>query len=78
MSVRATAEVAVATTNRAVTAHGGAVLLRETMRVVGVADAVEGTVRLKQRARGLSEAEFVMAIAEDATAWTTRPVPVVS
>jgi len=64
MSVRATAEVAVATTNRAVTAHGGAVLLRETMRVVGVADAVEGTVRLKQRARGLSEAEFVMAIAE--------------
>ena len=47
MSVRATAEVAVATTNRAVTAHGGAVLLRETMRVVGVADAVEGTVRLK-------------------------------
>jgi Transposase DDE domain group 1 len=56
--------IRVATTNRAITAHGGAILLRETMRAVGLAPAVEAYVRLKHRCRGLSEAEFVTATAE--------------
>jgi hypothetical protein len=56
--------VRVGTTDRAVTAYGGAELLRETARAVGVADAVERCVSVKQRARGLSEAEFVVGVAE--------------
>jgi hypothetical protein len=40
------------------------VLLRETMRVVGVAEAVAKHVHLKQRGRGLSEAGFVAATSE--------------
>ena len=56
--------VRVATTSRAVTSYGGAELLRATARAVGVADAVEGSVGLKKRARGLSDTEFVLGIAE--------------
>jgi hypothetical protein len=56
--------VRVGTTSRAVTAYGGAVLLRETARVVGLVEALEASVSLKQRARGLSDAEFVVSIAE--------------
>jgi hypothetical protein len=56
--------VRVGITSRAVTAYGGAELLRATARTVGVADAVEGSVSLKRRARGLSDVEFVMGIAE--------------
>lgn len=64
MSVDGGQRVLVGTTSRALTAYGGAELLRETMRVVGVMRAVDDHVRLKQRARGLSEAEFVAAMAE--------------
>lgn len=56
--------VNVETTSRAVTAYGGAELLRETARAVGLVDAVESCLSLKQRARGLSEAEFVVGVAE--------------
>lgn len=56
--------VRVETTSRAVTAYGGAELLRATARAVGVAEAVEASVSLKKRARGLADAEFVMGIAE--------------
>ncbi|MGQ0803884.1 MAG: IS1380 family transposase [Actinomycetota bacterium] len=56
--------IRVATTSRAITAHGGAILLQETMGAVGLAPAVEAHVHLEQRARGLSEAEFVTAAAE--------------
>ena len=56
--------VRVGTTDRAITAYGGAELLRETIRSVGLADAVDTFVCVKQRQRGLSEAQFVAAIAE--------------
>lgn len=56
--------VRVGTTSRAVTAYGGAELLRATARAVGVGEAVEASVSLKKRARGLSDAEFVMGISE--------------
>ena len=56
--------VRVETTNRAVTAYGGAELLRETGRAVGLAKAVEAAVSVKRRSRGLSEAEFVASLAE--------------
>jgi Transposase DDE domain group 1 len=56
--------VRVGTTSRAVTAYGGAELLRATARAVGVADAVETSVSLKRRARGLSDSQFVSGIVE--------------
>ena len=55
---------AVGTTNRAITAYGGAVLLRETMRAVAVGDALDRCLHLKKRQRGLSDAQFVMGMAE--------------
>jgi hypothetical protein len=64
VSVDGRARVMVGTTSRALTAYGGAELLRETMRVVGVMAAVDDHVHLKHRARGLSEAEFVGAMGE--------------
>jgi hypothetical protein len=64
VSVDGRAGVMVGTTSRALTAYGGAELLRETMRVVGLMPAVDNHVRLKHRARGLSEGEFVAASAE--------------
>lgn len=56
--------VRVETTDRALTAYGGAELLRETARAVGVFDEIDACVSVKQRARGLSEAEFVLGVAE--------------
>jgi hypothetical protein len=56
--------VRVETTSRAITAYGGAELLRETARAVRVGEALEATVSLKQRSRGLSEAQFVLGVAE--------------
>ncbi len=64
MSVDGRARVVVGTTSRALTAYGGTELLRETMRVVGVTEAVDAHLHLKHRTRGLSEAEFVAATAE--------------
>jgi hypothetical protein len=56
--------VRVETSSRAVTAYGGGELLRATARAVGVAEAVGSSVSLKERARGLSDGEFVLGIAE--------------
>lgn len=56
--------VTVSTTTREITAHGGAVLLRETMRAVGLSESIHAHLHLKERARGLSEAEFVTSMAE--------------
>ena len=56
--------VRVETTERALTAYGGAELLREAARVVGAFGEVDACVSVKQRARGLSEAEFVLGVAE--------------
>lgn len=56
--------VTVSTTDREITAHGGVVLLRETMRAVGLPAAIERHLHLKQRSRGLSDAQFVCAMAE--------------
>lgn len=56
--------VRVETTERALTAYGGAELLRETARTLGIADLVHESLSLKHRARGLSEAEFVLGVAE--------------
>ena len=54
----------VATTSRSVTAYGGATLLRDVMSAVGLVEEVDANVGLKQRARGLTEGEFVAAMAE--------------
>lgn len=54
----------VGTTSRAITSYGGAELLRETARAVGLDDAVGRCLHLKTRARGLSESEFVVSMAE--------------
>lgn len=56
--------VRVETTDRAITAFGGAELLRETARAVGLRGALDDCLRLKKRARGLSDTEFAMGMAE--------------
>ncbi len=56
--------VRVATTERAITAFGGAELLREAGRAVGLAGELDDSLKLKKRARGLSDTEFVLAMAE--------------
>ena len=56
--------IRVGTTSRAITSYGGAELLRETARAVGLDDAVERCLHLKARARGLSELQFVSSMAE--------------
>lgn len=56
--------VRVEPTDRALTAYGGAELLRETARAVGLGEHVERCVGVKRRARGLSEAQFVTGVAE--------------
>ncbi len=56
--------VRVGTTDRAITAFGGAELLREAGRVVGLAGELDDCLKLKKRARGLSDTEFVLAMAE--------------
>jgi hypothetical protein len=56
--------VEVATTDREITAHAGAVLLRQAAKAVGLARSIDEHLRLKKRARGLSEAQFVLGMAE--------------
>jgi hypothetical protein len=56
--------VTVSTTTREITAYGGSLLLRETARVVGLAEAIDRHLHLKSRQRGLSEAQFVCAVGE--------------
>lgn len=64
MSVEPWPAVRVESTARAVTAYAGAVLLRDVMTVLGVIEEVDACVGLKRRARGLSEGQFVSAMAE--------------
>jgi hypothetical protein len=52
------------TTDRATTAFGGAELLREAGRAVGLPGALDECLHLKKRARGLSDTQFVMGMAE--------------
>ncbi|MCA1703645.1 MAG: IS1380 family transposase [Actinobacteria bacterium] len=54
----------VSTTDRNLTAHAGAVLIRAAAHAVGLGPSIAAQLRLKKRARGLSEAESVLAIAE--------------
>lgn len=56
--------VGVGTTERAITAYGEAVLLRDLMTTLGVVMSIDDCLGLKVRARGLSEGEFVAAVAE--------------
>ena len=56
--------IRVGTTSRAITSFGGTSLLRETARAVGLDEAVEQSLHLKARARGLSESQFVVGMAE--------------
>ena len=56
--------VRVGTTDRAITAFGGAELLRATAGVVGLPRALDDCLKLKKRARGLSDTEFVVGMAE--------------
>ncbi len=56
--------VRVATTDRAITAFGGVELLREAGRAVRLAGELDDCLKLKKRARGLSDTEFVLGMAE--------------
>jgi hypothetical protein len=56
--------VRVETTDRAITAFGGAELLRAAGEAVGLAGELDDCLKLKKRARGLSDTEFVLGVAE--------------
>ncbi len=56
--------VHVGTTSLHITGHAGAVLLRQTAKAVGLLQAIGQHLHLKKRARGLSEAQFVLGMAE--------------
>jgi hypothetical protein len=61
---RGAPKVQVSTTDRQITAHAGAVLLRATADAIGLGPAIEAQLHLKVRERGLSEAESILGIAE--------------
>lgn len=69
--------VRVGTTDRIITAFGAAELLRAAGGVVCSAEALDDCLTLKKRARGPSDTEFVMGIAESVAlgpaAWTKSP-----
>jgi len=54
----------VSTTDRNLTGHAGAVLIRAAADAVGLGRAVAAHLHLKKRARGLSEAESILAMSE--------------
>lgn len=54
----------VSTTDRNLTAHAGAALVRASAHAVGLKSSIAAHLRLKKRARGLTEAESILAIAE--------------
>ena len=54
----------VSTTDRNLTAHAGAVLIRAAAHAVGLGSAITAHLRLKKRARGLTEAESILSMAE--------------
>jgi hypothetical protein len=57
-------KVELSTTDREITAHAGAVLLRATADVIGLGPAINAELRLKVRDRGLSEAESILGMTE--------------
>jgi hypothetical protein len=61
---RGAPKVEVCTTDRQITAHAGAVLLRATADAIGLGPAIESQLHLKVRDRGLSEAESILGMAE--------------
>ena len=65
MSINRSARAfSVSTTDRNLTSHAGAVLLRAAADAVGLGAAIGATLHLKKRARGLTEAESILAMAE--------------
>jgi len=54
----------VSTTDRNLTAHAGAALIRAAAHAVGLTPAIAANLRLKKRARGLTEAESILGMAE--------------
>jgi len=56
--------VEVGATDREITAHAGAVLLRQAAKAVDLAGTVGRHLRLKKRARGLDEGQFILSMAE--------------
>ncbi|MBA3432094.1 MAG: IS1380 family transposase [Actinobacteria bacterium] len=54
----------VSTTDRNLTAHAGAVLIRAAAHAVGLGKAITAHLQLKKRSRGLSEASSILAMAE--------------
>ncbi|MCA1672542.1 MAG: IS1380 family transposase, partial [Actinobacteria bacterium] len=54
----------VSTTDRNLTAHAGAVLIQAAAHGVGLGSAIAAHLQLKKRARGLSEAETILVMAE--------------
>lgn len=54
----------VGTTSKVITAYGGAELLRQTARTVGLETSLAQCLHLKERERGLSEAQFVLSVSE--------------
>ena len=61
---RGAPKVEISTTNRKITAHAGAVLLRATSEAIGLGPAIDAHLHLKVRDRGLSEAETILGMAE--------------
>jgi hypothetical protein len=57
-------KVELSTTDREITAHAGAVLLRATAQAVGLGPAIDAHLHLKVRDRGLSEAESILGMTE--------------
>ena len=65
MSINRSARVlTVSTTDRNLTAHAGAVLIRAAAHAVGLGSSIATHLRLKKRARGLTEAQSILATAE--------------
>jgi hypothetical protein len=56
--------VTIAKTPRDLTANAGSVLLRATGQALRIIDTLAASLRLKRRARGLSDAQFAWGIAE--------------
>ena len=54
----------VSTTDRSLTAHAGAVLIRAAAQAVGLGTSIAAHLHLKKRTRGLSESESILAMAE--------------
>lgn len=65
MSINRSARAfSVSTTDRNLTAHAGAVLIRAAAHAVGLGGSIAAHLHLKKRARGLTEAESILAMAE--------------